>query len=254
MKTEIFNFDRFKILFNRQLTLNLKSWAIAIGSLGGILIFISWLIMISGNLHSVLPVYQTTGIIAFFITGLVFTSMSFKEMGNYTKSLQYVILPASRFEKFFTAWLFSSVIFVLLSIISLVFFSVIISLIQVAFFHGDFVIFNPFIHGFGELLIGYFVAHSILFTGSVWFKKGAFFKTILTGFVLQMISNIWLFSWAYAIFGKNTELNITNSNIELLIGEHINEVVIKNYVIGFFCLISCILLYAAWERFKEREV
>lgn len=110
MKTEIFNFDRFKILLNRQLTLNLKPWLISIGSLGGILIFISWLVMISGNLHSVMTVYQTTGIMAFFITGLVFTSMSFKEMGNYTKSLQFVILPASRFEKFFSAWLFSSVI------------------------------------------------------------------------------------------------------------------------------------------------
>lgn len=254
MKTEIFNFDRFKILLNRQLTLNLKPWLISIGSLGGILIFISWLVMISGNLHSVMTVYQTTGIMAFFITGLVFTSMSFKEMGNYTKSLQFVILPASRFEKFFSAWLFSSVIYVLLSIISLVFFSVIISLIHVAFFHGTFEIFNPFIHGFGELMIGYFVAHSILFTGSVWFRKGAFFKTLLTGFVLQMISNIWIFSWFKALLVTDSVLKIENSKLELFFGQHVNEIVLKNYVIGFFCLISCILLYAAWERFKEREV
>jgi hypothetical protein len=254
MKTEIFNFDRFKILLNRQLTLNLKPWLISIGSLGGILIFISWLVMISGNLHSVIDIYTTTGIIAFFITGMVFTSMSFKEMGNYTKSLQYILLPASRFEKFFSAWLFSSVIYVLLSIVSLVFFSILISLIHVVFFNGSFEIFNPFVNGFGELLIGYFVAHSVIFTGSIWFRKGAFFKTLLTGFVLQMISNIWIFSWVKALLNRNSFIKIENSELELFIGQHINEVVIKNYVIGFFCLISCILLYAAWERFKEREV
>ena len=49
MKTENFNFDRFKILLNRQLTLNLKTWLIAIGSLGGLLLFISYFMMISGN-------------------------------------------------------------------------------------------------------------------------------------------------------------------------------------------------------------
>lgn len=254
MKTEIFNFDRFKILLNRQLTLNLKTWLIAIGSLGGLLLFISYMMMLSGNHENIMGMYSTFGVFAFFVTGLVFTSLSFSEMGTYTKSLQFITLPASRFEKFFTAWFSSSILYIILSIVSLVFFSIISSLIDVAFFHGSFTVFNPFVKGFGELMIGYFIAHSVYFTGSVWFTKGAFFKTLLTGFIVQTVANFWMLIWGVIIFKPTVVENLNNSEFSQFVMRFDNNIKAETIVISFFCLIACILLYASWERFKEREV
>ncbi|HNX22388.1 MAG TPA: hypothetical protein PKG88_08485 [Bacteroidales bacterium] len=254
MKTENFNFDRFKILLNRQLTLNLKTWLIAIGSLGGLLLFISYFMMISGNHENIMGMYSTFGVFAFFVTGLVFTSLSFSEMGTYTKSLQFITLPASRFEKFFTAWFSSSILYIILSIISLVVFSIISSLIDVAFFHSSFAVFNPFVKGFGEVILGYFIAHSLYFIGSVWFTKGAFFKTLLAGFIAQTVANFWMLIWGVIIFKPSVIERINNNEFNEFVLKMDNSVRAETIVISFFCLIACILLYASWERFKEREV
>lgn len=254
MKTEIFNFDRFKILLNRQITLNLKTWLIAIGSLGGLLIFISYMMMISGNHEGIMSMYSTFGVFAFFVTGLVFTSLSFSEMGTYTKSLQFITLPASRFEKFFTAWFSSSILYIILSIISLVVFSIISSLIDVAFFHSSFAVFNPFVKGFGEVILGYFIAHSMYFIGSVWFTKGAFFKTLLAGFIAQTVANFWMLIWGVIIFKPHVMNNFNDEKFKLFAISIDQNGNVEKMVIGFFCLIACILLYASWERFKEREV
>lgn len=254
MTTEFFNFNRFISLLNRQITLNLKTWMIAIGSIGGLMIFISFMMMISGAQENIINMYKTFGVVAFFITGLVFSSMSFSEMGTYSKSLQFITLPATRFEKYFTSWFISYVLFFLLSLISLVVFSMISSLLSVSIFHGTFEVLNPFTRELGEIMLGYFVAHSAFFAGSVWFKKAAFFKTLLTGFILQTVANFWGIIWGYAILKPHQYDNFQESEFTNFMIQIDGNGNIEKYVIGFFVLIALILLIAGWERFKEREV
>lgn len=254
MTTEFFNFNRFISLLNRQITLNLKTWMIAIGSIGGLLIFISFMMLIRGAEHNIMNMYKTFGVVAFFITGLVFSSMSFSEMGTYSKSLQFITLPASRFEKYFTSWFISYALFFLLSLVSLVVFSMISSLLSVSIFHGTFEVINPFTKELGEIMIGYFCAHAVFFLGSVWFKKSAFFKTLLTGFVVQTVANIWGLIWGFALLKPNQFDNFQDSEFSNFVIQMDGNGAIENYVIGFFVLFACILLIAGWERFKEREV
>lgn len=254
MKTDFFNFNRFRLLVNRQITLNLKSWLIAIASLGGLLLFISFMQMLGGNQENMTPMYQQFGVFAFFVTGLVFTSMSLSEMGTFSKSLQYITLPASRFEKFFTPWFITSVLFFIFSMISLVLLSTISGLISVALFKGTFEIFNPFTKGLGQIALGYFIAHAAFFLGSIWFTKGAFFKTLLAGFVLQTIANIWGVIWFTIILKPYLFDNFQDSkffNINITAN---TDTLITNSVIGFFVLLAIIFLIAGWEKFKEREV
>ncbi|PKP20597.1 MAG: hypothetical protein CVU02_03440 [Bacteroidetes bacterium HGW-Bacteroidetes-19] len=254
MTTQFFNFNRFISLLNRQITLNLKTWMIAIGSIGGALIFVSFMMMLGGAQENIIHMYKTFGVVSFFITGLVFSSMSFSEMGTYSKSLQFITLPATRFEKYFTSWFISSVLFFLLSLISLVVFSMISSLLSVSIFHGTFEVLNPFTRQLGEIMLGFFVAHSAFFAGSVWFKKAAFFKTLLTGFILQTIANFWGLIWGFAILKPHQFDNFQESEFSNFVIQLDGNGAIEKYVIGFFVLIAVILLIAGWERFKEREV
>jgi len=254
MTTEFFNFNRFISLVNRQITLNLKTWMIAIGSIGGALIFVSTMMILGGAHENIINMYKTFGVFSFFITGLVFSSMSFSEMGTYSKSLQFITLPASRFEKYFTSWFISFVLFFILSLISLVLFSAISSIISVLIYHAPFEVLNPFTRELGEIMLGYFVAHSAFFVGSVWFKKAAFFKTLLTGFILQTVANFWGLIWGFAILKPHQFENFQESEFSNFVIQLDGNGAIEKYVIAFFVLIAVILLIAGWERFKEREV
>jgi len=254
MKTEIFNIERFGLLLRRQITLNIKSWLIALISVAGFIMFIAFLRMISTLNDGWITLFNNLGVIAFFITGIVFTSLSFSEMGTYSKSLQYITLPASRFEKYITAWILSFVFFILLSVIFLVASSAIMGVVSVLTIKGNFLVFNPFTKTNAEILLAYFVGHSMYFLGAAWFRKAAFFKTLLTQFVVQIILNIWIYLWVFIIINpfkmfvnsSNTFINFTSFGG--------NETMYKQLMIGFFIVMSVVFIITSWVRFKEREV
>jgi hypothetical protein len=254
MKTEIFNVERFGLLLRRQITLNMKSWLIALISVAGFIIFISFLNLITTLNDSWIGIFNSLGVVAFFITGIVFTSLSFSEMGTYSKSLQYITLPASRFEKFITAWILSFVFYLLLATVFLVFSSAIMGIISVLMFKGNFLVFNPFTIKNAEILLVYFVGHSMYFLGAAWFKKAAFFKTLLTQFVVQIILNIWIYIWVFIIINP-FKMIVNSSNTFINFASFGgNETMLKNLMIGFFIALSVVFMITAWVRFKEREV
>ncbi len=254
MKTEIFNMSRFGLLIRRQSLLHSNSWIIALVSVAGSIIFIAFMSLIFSRNDSWISSFNSFGVIAFFITGLVFASLSFSEMGTYTRSLQYVTLPASRFEKFFAAWLISSVFYFIAATIMLMFSSAFVGLLSVLIFKGNFLMFQPFTMKFAETALAYFIAHSIFFLGAAWFRKAAFFKTLLTIFILNIITQVWWFIWIVIII--NPFRMIMNKDIMFLPPEHFItlEPMIKNTLIGTFVMLAVIFLITSWVRFKEREV
>ena len=144
MKREFFNQKRFGLLFRRQINLYMKSWLIALIAISGSLIFISLLMMTASTGGLWLDTFTTLGVIAFFITGLIFASNTFSEMGTYSRSLQYITLPATHFEKFAVGWFMSSFVYILFSVVALVFASTFAGLLSFLLFKGEFIIFNPF--------------------------------------------------------------------------------------------------------------
>ena len=115
MKTQFFNMERFGLVLQRQAALHYKMWITAIVSVAGSIMFIAFLNMLVTQNNSWISIFNNFGVIAFFITGLVFASLSFSEMGTYSKSLQFITLPATQCEKFFAAWLISSVFYFITS-------------------------------------------------------------------------------------------------------------------------------------------
>jgi len=254
MKTDLFNSSRFGLLLKRQIILNYKTWLTALISVGGAIIFIAFLNLVFSQDNSWISIFDSLGVVAFFITGLVFASLSFSEMGTYSKSLQYITLPASMFEKFTASWLLTSMGYVIFSTFTLLVSSAFMGFISLVAFKGEFLMFNPFTSQYGNAILAYFIAHTIFFLGAVWFKKAAFFKTLLTMFVINIITNTWFFAWVMIVinpFKMALEMNNTYIPFQSFTGI---ESVIQFWVITFSILISVILLITAWIRFKEREV
>jgi len=254
MKTEFFNSERFGLVLQRQAVLHYKTWLTAIISVAGSIMFIAFLNMLVSQNDSWIGIYNNMGVIAFFITGLVFASLSFSEMGTYSKSLQYITLPATQFEKFLAAWLISSVFYLLASVVVIVFSSALSGVIAVLVFKRDFLVFDPFTLKMAEAVLAYFIAHSAFFLGAVWFKKAAFFKTLLTMFVVNIIVNTWLFAWMIAIINPFSMFIARNDFYIPLDTFARLQPMIKTGVMSFFIVLSAIFLITSWIRFKEREV
>jgi len=252
MKTETFNTNRFILLLRRQQMLMAKSWIIALSAMIGAIIFIAFLNLITAQNDAWLNVFDKFGVFAFVVMGLVIASTAFSEMGTYARSLQYITLPASRFEKFFAAWLSTSVIYIITATIALIIGSIIMAVLSVIIFDGNFILFNPITIRYAEAVLAFFVAHTAFFLGAVWFRKVVFFKTLLTMFVINVINNIWIGIWVMLIINPfKLALGSDSYMQETTI---FSEPYLKYYVIGYFVLISVFFLYVAWLRFKEREV
>ena len=128
------------------------------------------------------------------------------------------------------------------------------SLIGILAFKIDFQIFNPMTIKMAEVALLFFIAHSAFFLGAAWFKKAAFFKTLLTMFVVNIIFNTWIFAWMIAIVNPFS-MYIARNDFYVPFDVFARlEPIIKTGVISFFIVLSIIFLITSWIRFKEREV
>jgi ABC-type transport system involved in multi-copper enzyme maturation permease subunit len=255
MRTEYFSMKRFSLLLQRQKMLNLKTWLIAMISVAGFNMFIAFLTqMTSAVLDVGMKPFENFGIVAFVIMGLVFGSLAFSEMGTYAKSLQYVTLPASRFEKFFTAWLVTSVLYIIFAVVTLFATSLVMTLISMGLYDGSFIVFNPFTVSFGKAVIAFFIAHSFFFLGAVWFRKAAFFKTLLSLFVINIILNVWMTILFFLVINPFKLFAKMGQVVYNFDGMVVSEQLISWVVLGYFSILGMFMLFIAWVRFKEREV
>jgi hypothetical protein len=121
--------------------------------------------------------------------GTVFTSTIFADI-NSKRAIVSLTLPATHFEKYLVAWLYSFVVFLVLVISA--FYLVMLFLLNIKHFPGEQQeIFSLFynVNGLGSsvlfvLLTLYGVLHSIAFFGAIYFKKMHFVKTALLFFMV----------------------------------------------------------------------
>jgi len=255
MNTEHFSLKRFTQLLLRQRMLNMKTWLIAMISVAGFILFVAFLVQMTSPVPDVwMKTFEILGIISFVVMGLVFGSLAFSEMGTYSRSLQFVTLPASRFEKFFSAWLVTSVFYIIFAVAILFVTSLLMTLVSMGLYEGSFIVFNPFTEQFGNALLAFFIAHSFFFLGAVWFRKGAFFKTLLTLFVVNVITNVWMAILFFIIINPFKLLTGAGGAVFNFDGSIVSEQLLSWSVMGFFSVLALFMLLTAWVRFKEREV
>src|SRR4051794_28226809 len=100
-----FDIKRFGMLFKKHTLEHGKTYLLSAGVLTGIMFLTLGFMSYSSNGHlrinEQIPVFVFLSIIA----GGIFTSIVFTELGDKSKAIPTLMLPASHFEKYLVAWL-----------------------------------------------------------------------------------------------------------------------------------------------------
>lgn len=252
MNNNIFGLQRFQLFFRRHIYLNYKGWLIAFSAISGALIFIAVLTSIG---HGVIDQksFIVLSYISLFIGGAIITSASFSEMHKPEKSMHYLTLPASAFEKVFSTWLSTTVIFLLATVAYFYAAWYIASGLAFLLTNTKFATLNLFDAGLWQIMGIYLAVQPVFFLGAVYFKGYNFLKTLLVLFVLSMFNSIFQSVTGLLVFGHaifNGSMNDVNFTGEAYFMEKVLPAI---KIIGLYIL-PVFLLVVSYIRFNEREV
>lgn len=200
-----FSFTRFQLVLKRYVVLNQRTWLVGFLCVAGFLLLIAVLPTIS-NMFSVdqpgfIAIREFT-ISLYSFGGLILTSMIFNEVHSSTKAFQFLTLPSTTFEKISAAWFTSTIVYTVVSMISIVALSILIEVIKGinTGVWSPFHIFNPFTSDVISAFLDYLFYQSIFLLGAVYFKKNNFIKTLLV-IIVFVLGIIFVLNIALLIFG-----------------------------------------------------
>jgi hypothetical protein len=255
--------QRFGKLFMKFTAEQYKSYLMSLGVLIGILLLggVFLVYMLNARMEIGLQLLLLAWVI--FFTGTVFTSMIFTQLGDPKKAISALTLPATHFEKFLVAWIYSFVI--LLVIVIPCFYLVMLFLLNIRHFPGPqeeiFSLFQPATGVGGSifflLLVLYGLFHSIAFYGAIYFKKMHFIKTALVFFLTIAILIIGNSIYMHQLINRDIQQVVPFTAVRFL--ENGQSLVVNSA--GFFwvgqmvyIVLALIFWAAAYFRLKEKQV
>lgn len=250
-----FSAQRFILLMRRFITLHFKTWLTGIYMLSSLLVLLGLLntYINSGQLNTNLLIL--TGHTVIFLGGLVLSSMAFNELHYPTRSQFLLTLPATTFEKLFSHWLVTSLIFIVFAHVVLAVTLALVGGICHVIWGSAISFYNPFAMQSVKVMGTYMVAQSIFFLGAVYFRKNNFLKTALSLFVINTALSIIIGLFMVLVFksafiGIDTTTNPINPQAQVFFETTLpwlNKIFL-GFVLTPFCLV------VAYFRLKEREV
>ncbi|MGI4871578.1 MAG: hypothetical protein ACRYFX_10415 [Janthinobacterium lividum] len=190
-----FNFTRFGRLLRKHTTEHLLSYLLQTAALFG------GLALLMGGLSYLMsaPLSDGAQTVLFIFTllggGFLFASAAFREYGAGRQAATALTLPASQFEKYLVAWLYSLPVF--LMVFTAAFYAADWLVMQINALRGPV---PPLINifednkGWGVLILA-LLLHAVAFWGSIYFKKLQLVKTgcvALGAFVVLLLVNYQL--------------------------------------------------------------
>jgi hypothetical protein len=208
---QVFNFNRFSLLVLKHWADNKKRYLLSILAFIGLLIgWFTFTILIDSRFPVGQGLQLVTYFFSLFTVGSFYASQYFRELGSRSKGINFLLVPASAFEKVLCSLLYSVVLFFV--VFTAAFYLVDILMVWIA---QNFVSDIPYpadqkgllnvfeaakIHISPETTVNilwiYFTLQSVFLLGSVYFEKYSFIKTVIAGFVLFFL----LFCFVYFLY------------------------------------------------------
>ncbi|CAL1521658.1 hypothetical protein [Chitinophaga sp. MM2321] len=257
---------RLGFYFRQHFTANYRPYLLGILSMFGLMTAIPVLMLVTGNrfnqLNDIVAIYY----IGLFFVGLLFTSMAFSEFSNKEKGVNFLMLPASQFEKFITMFLITSIGFLL--VYHLCAYSAYLIVVSVKYsisqqhIQNDWDFFTER-NGHVYFYYTYIFLHSVFLLGAVSFNKAPFIKTIVALFAVLFALYILNGLFSYILFGSKLE-SIKNQFPFVLINTHggnkqqglylISQPMQDAYKFIAQYLLAPILWTIAYFRLKDKEI
>ncbi|MES2777881.1 MAG: hypothetical protein V4722_27120 [Bacteroidota bacterium] len=198
---QFFSFKRFALLVMKHWADNKKRYTLSVLAFMGVLIAWFVLMMLTDTHHPMAEnVQQMTFFFSLFIVGTFFASQYFRDLGSRAKGSNFLLVPASAFEKLLCSLLYSALLFFI--VFTTVFYMVDFLMVTISnnlvrtdqpvekarvinIFKVILVRFNT--DSTINLLLFYFSFQSAFLLGSVYFPKYSFIKTTISGFIACFI-------------------------------------------------------------------
>ena len=219
----IFNSKRFFLMLTREFTLNKKNLLIIALSMIFVSLVITYFGAASYTITSTLPaqtvkVYMVYPFIV-LIYCVIVTSYSFLELNTPDKKIDFIMLPASVAEKYFTKFFYTTFGFVFLATLALSINTLFVNLLNAGLPHEYYTQNHYYTHSklpfvninYLTYLHFYLVVHSIFFFCGIYFVKMELPKTVLA--IVGIAFGIILLSLLFNAFGVVGEFNFSyNTN------------------------------------------
>lgn len=189
---QFFSVKRFTFLVGKHWADNKKRYSLSVLAFIGLLIaWFVFVLLIDDGEPLEHEIQQITYFLSLFAVGTFYASQYFRDLGSRSKGINFLLVPASAFEKLLCALLYSVVLFFV--VFTTVFYLVDVLMVTISntFVKTDTRVANVFNVVFlrfnGDsivrLLFVFFSIQSVFLLGSVYFRKYSFIKTIISGFV-----------------------------------------------------------------------
>lgn len=175
-----FNITRFYLLLKMELFRSRKGIAMTLVIILGLLFTGLVAESIFGN-EKVFSSHEGSYAFNLIVGGFILSSLAFRDLGNTLKAYQYLTLPASVFEKFFSMWLLTTLGWIIGFTIVFMLYAVMGNALGNFFFsHKTYLPFDLFSEVPLNALKTYFILQGVFLVGAVHFKGYVFPKTLFT--------------------------------------------------------------------------
>ena len=190
---QFFSVKRFTLLVLKHWADNKKRYGLSVLAFIGLLItWFVFTILVGFDRPMVEEVQMITFYISLFAVGTFYASQYFSDLGSRAKGINFLLVPASAFEKLLCSLLFSVVLFFLVFLTAFY----LVDILMVAIANSlkgtpKTTVLNIFsvivipvnLNSTINFLLFFFSVQSAFLLGSVYFEKFSFVKTIISCFV-----------------------------------------------------------------------
>jgi hypothetical protein len=199
---QFFHFKRFALLVSKHWADNKKRYGLSVVAFIGLLAtwFVFTILTRFDNIPMGREVQTVTYFLALFGVGSFYASQYFSDLGSRSKGINFLLVPASTFEKLLCSLLFTVVLFFVVYTAAFYLVDVLMVGIAKTFDVTTEADAKPTVANvysiisipFNEdttlnFLLFFFSVQSAFLLGSVYFEKFSFIKTVISGFVIGFI-------------------------------------------------------------------
>jgi len=253
-----FNAKRFGRLFIKHTTEHYKSYGMSLFVLIGVMLLGgSFLVYMVG---ARLDIGDQTAMFTMilFLAGTIFTSTIFADLGDKKKAIPWLLLPASHFEKFLVAWIYSFVVFIIIYTLSFYMIdSLVLSIKPLEGQPSEMI--NIYRSHAWQVYLVYAFLHGAAIYGAIYFEKLHFIKSAFVFFIsfgiLVLLNKILL----GAMVKRGVEVAPPFGNLRFFENGQVNDIRLSykqqginmNYLV---MVLAVIFWVAAYFRLKEKQV
>ncbi|MFL5747698.1 MAG: hypothetical protein ACJ751_23680 [Niastella sp.] len=253
-----FNAKRFGRLFIKHSTEHYKSYGLSLFALIGVMLlgggFLVYLVRARLNINDQWVLFTMILLLA----GTIFTSVIFADLGDKKKAIPWLLLPASHFEKFLVAWIYSFVVFIIIYTLS--FYLVALFVLNIEPLEGSSPeMFNIFSNQALQIYMVYAFLHGVAIYGAIYFEKLHFIKTAFVFFISLGILILMNKMMLDTMLGRNVEAAPPFGSLRFTEKGQVNEIMlsINQNGISIDYLVAVLAVFfwvAAYFRLKEKQV